>query len=693
MVLKCSENSGLSEFSPAQRGNMATRFPLCFLLVVFVVTAHVTGAAEEEERGGPRKVVTEEDDSPQADDEWDLGRRKPCTKEAESPEPGDPAPAFTVPTLDGQLVYEPDSFRGSLIIHAFTNKSAFLECLWSCQESLSALVQELPDSAHILFLSMDDSAVSDVLWMREQLQKATMQSKDVLTRLHFSPVPVFALGNWIPSVLYYWGCTGHNCGLSQAVFTSSDWKMPLIVKRLNARYDWLMGHWGQRSYRLADAGDGCEPSPGVEGAVAWVSEGGCSYFTKVQNMAKSNASGVLVYALPGNPIQDMNCVGTECDVPLDLPAAMVHLEPSVSHALRSGKSVNVSFQTTPSPNLFISIDQQGALAEMGWFLYPTFRFINWQAQWFDFYASLLNKLQSPAKVISVFDHVKMQGEGGAIATVDLPLGLLDSNKLELDVSLSCPSRRDSSCAHWDHTVQLFVCCDPHSPYCNMELGRWITAFRRGTGRWLTDVSPLLPLLESSKCTFTMKTVPWAMPWITSLNLRFSFTNDTAEEPPLRPFRVTSLYKGGTFDKNYNKRYQPIKFSVPVSTKKVELYAVITGHGSDENSCGEFCVTSHHFLVNSVYNNTLVFDSAGSPLGCAMRVPEGAVPNEHGTWLYGRGGWCDGLQVNPWKVDLTKQVDMSFSNTVLYSGLFEDQDPNPTQQPGYIIMSSFLVFYK
>lgn len=44
--------------------------------------------------------------------------------------------------------------------------------------------------------------------------------KEVLSRLHFSPVPVFALGNWIPNVLYYWGCMGHNCGLSQAVFTS-----------------------------------------------------------------------------------------------------------------------------------------------------------------------------------------------------------------------------------------------------------------------------------------------------------------------------------------------------------------------------------------------------------------------------------------------------------------------------------------
>lgn len=44
--------------------------------------------------------------------------------------------------------------------------------------------------------------------------------------------------------------------------------------------------------------------------------------------------------------------------------------------------------------------------------------------------------------------------------------------------------------------------------------------------------------------------------------------------------------------------------------QVELYAVITGHGSDDHSCGEFCVTSHHFLVNAAFNNSLTFDSAG-----------------------------------------------------------------------------------
>ena len=36
--------------------------------------------------------------------------------------------------------------------------------------------------------------------------------------------------------------------------------------------------------------------------------------------------------------------------------------------------------------------------------------------------------------------------------------------------------------------------------------------------------------------------------------------------------------------------------------------------------------------------------AGTQWGCADRVTQGSVPNEHGTWQYGRAGWCDGQQV-------------------------------------------------
>lgn len=50
---------------------------------------------------------------------------------------------------------------------------------------------------------------------------------------------------------------------------------------------------------------------------------------------------------------------------------------------RSGQPVYVSFQNTPSPSFFFGINQQGVLAEMGWFLYPSFSFVNWQAQWWE----------------------------------------------------------------------------------------------------------------------------------------------------------------------------------------------------------------------------------------------------------------------------------------------------------------------
>ncbi|NP_001373269.1 uncharacterized protein LOC337520 precursor [Danio rerio] len=607
-------------------------------------------------------------------------------------EPGDPAPAFQVHTLDGMFVYSPRNESGrALIVHAFTNKSAFLECLWTWSESLSDLLDYLPSSTEVLMLSMDETAEQDALWMREQVYRAAAhRGKEILSRLHFSPTHVYNLGNWIPRVLYSWGCGGHNCGLGQVVFSSPDWKGPVIGKRLNARYDWLYAHWSTDPYRLLDVGDGCAPVASLKGAVAWVSEGGCSFFTKIKNMEKSNATGVLVYALPGNNIQDMNCKGDECFTSLHIPASMVHFQPKVKEALQKGRPVNVKFQVTPSRSFFFGIDQRGVLSEMGWFLYPSFRFMAWQAQWFVFNDALLEQLSQPAVTVSVFDHHDMHGNAGAHAVVDLPADISPYDVLELDTSLSCPGRRDETCAHWDHTVQLFVCCNDSSPYCNQELGRWVTAFRRGTGHWLTDVSALIPLLNNKKCSFTMKTAPWAMPWMTTLNLRFSQSNKTER---LYPFEVMPLFNGGTFDKDYNRRYHEITFSIPAATKKVELYAVITGHGSDDNNCGEFCVTSHYFLINRSINNTLVFEAAGSPLGCSLLVPKGGVPNECGTWLYGRGGWCDGLQVDPWRTDITSQLDMSGSNSVRYFGLFEGRDPNPKTDPGNILMYSYLVFYQ
>ncbi|XP_078094114.1 uncharacterized protein LOC144509317 isoform X2 [Mustelus asterias] len=559
---------------------------------------------------------------PTADHEWGSGSGAAVPPPASGLEPGMLAPAFTLQTLDGELSFPPppEQQPRSFIFNAFTNKSGFLECMWTSGDSLAALLHRLPRRSHVVFLSFDDSAPRDVEWMKHQLVgamekrfKNTSRFKDLLSQLHFVPIPVYALGNWIPDIFYAWRCQRHNCGLAQVAFTSSELKLTVVAKRLDARYDWIMKGWRSVPYVLRDGGDGCNISTRVKGAVAFVSdEGNCSYFTKIKNMATSEALGVLVYVRPGRPLQDMNCKGVECLTAINIPASIMHFQKNVIDVLRNHAKVNVTFQQTPSPNFFFGIDMDRRLSELGWFLYPTFNFVVWHAQWFIYFKNLTTKLQAPATIINVFNDTVMQGKKGAVAIMELQQDLSSYNHLELDASLSCPGTRDETCAHWDHTVQFYVCCVQNSSYCNLELGRWITPFRRRIGRWLTDVSPLLPLFNAKKCTFTLKTVPWAMPWKPSLNLRFSKRNQPSSgySSSLYPYKLLQLFTGGIFNINYNKKYQPIKFAVPSSTKKVELYAVITGHGSDENGCGEFCVTSHHFVINGIHNNSKIFDNAG-----------------------------------------------------------------------------------
>jgi hypothetical protein len=72
-----------------------------------------------------------------------------------------------------------------------------------------------------------------------------------------------------------------------------------------------------------------------------------------------------------------------------------------------------------------------------------------------------------------------------------------------------------------------------------------------------------------------------------------------------------------------------------------------------------------------------------------------VPNEHGTWFYGRGGWCDGAPVVPWVIDVGQALEvLGGTNHARYAGLFGglDPDPDPSTAPGWIQMQAVLVWY-
>ena len=215
------------------------------------------------------------------------------------------------------------------------------------------------------------------------------------------------------------------------------------------------------------------------------------------------------------------------------------------------------------------------------------------------------------------------------------------------------------------------------------LARWITPFHRANGHWITDITPHLPVLFTTGefLNFTMNTWLTSGHWVVTLNvylIRQSFLNaripwmsnkapDSAY-PSMLPSSWKCLYSSyDHFDSRYNEN-RTLLFNVSTSdADAVQLVAIITGHGNDEYGCGKFCPTSHVFIVNGNDSNSVSFGSAGTLFGCTRKVSGGGIPNEAGTWIYGRNGWCDGSAVPPWTWDVSSQVKaFLFARTAQHS---------------------------
>ena len=112
-----------------------------------------------------------------------------------------------------------------------------------------------------------------------------------------------------------------------------------------------------------------------------------------------------------------------------------------------------------------------------------------------------------------------------------------------------------------------------------------------------------------------------------------------------------LWGGGGFYSDgefvYNENHQAIAFNIPEDAKKVEFTTYITGHGwgGDSGNCAEFCNTIHKFTINGgVGNFQKSHPTAGSGNYCMQpsTIAQGVIPNQYGTWGYGRQGWCPGF---------------------------------------------------
>ncbi|MEC7260873.1 MAG: peptide-N-glycosidase F-related protein [Candidatus Thermoplasmatota archaeon] len=329
-------------------------------------------------------------------------------------------------------------------------------------------------------------------------------------------------------------------------------------------------------------------------------------------------------------------------------------------------------------------------------------------QWNAEFEPEIRMQDSGIDVVTLYDFERHAGGWGANhnsyrnATFTLPENLSSYDTLEVFHEHACDERANryqksdgsyGGCHEWDYLAHLYICDADNSSICGTEFMRWITTYGR-EGRWLTDISPYLFMLEDDQeRRFRYKGANKG-----DLTIKFLFSNWGSGE---RAFDAEFGFTGGQFDGTYNNesRYvRSLNFTVPSETTRVEIVATITGHGfqQDDANCAEFCDHQHHYYMDShhtyewhpiVYSNT----------GCENEVNNGVVANQFGSWPFGRAGWCAGQDVKQWSFDITSWVDMNGQNNELtYRGLFNGQEYNPTGESSKggrnIVAEIWVVFY-
>jgi len=294
-------------------------------------------------------------------------------------------------------------------------------------------------------------------------------------------------------------------------------------------------------------------------------------------------------------------------------------------------------------------------------------------------------------VLTIFEDDNAT-EDDQYATVDFPDAstMAGFDTMMIDLTLGCIGNGElGDCPAWDYLVYLFLCDDKMKDSCNLEIGRWITTYHR-EGRWVHDVSALLPYFADGGTKY----LRWNSSNDYELHMDIRLSNRGKTE---KPTQIYPLFAGQhKLDATYNDNWDEITVNIPADAVKVELATVITGHGmAQPDNCAEFCNTDHHFYVNGTNNdNTLDFPITDTDpnFGCMNQVGEGTVPNQFGTWWFGRGGWCPGKQVPVVMTDITAQVTKGADNTFDYKGFHNGAVYNGDNW-NHIRLSSWLVISK
>merc|ERR1711871_1075397 len=668
--------------------------------------------------------------------------------------PGQAAPSF------GKFL---DGLERPLTIFCFNASDPFSRSMlvadFSVREFVNTTDRLGDEPGTMVFTAADEVSQS---YLKDALEKLSAVAKDLLPMQRFDrfqkrihTISLSSETNQLSSVLAQWPTAINTMTVSIGPTTMS-------TQRLDCFYGWCP--WPadppQQVALTADVLDGCSNLTGLVSRTSWSlvtisGRSSCTYESAAAAAAAAGAPGVVLVTQPGSALVPAG-VNNSIDA-MGIPVTMIS---STAAAAISNAAAGAGLQSVtallgyeiPQLGFYAAVDTDELLQSVGWQKQPYLSTLVWELQWLNYQADIRRRTSQPAFV------VPLSGSRGSSvpswmpwnATVDFPASLVAAVygtesapvSMEIDMQLTCAGNHDKDCSVWDHCVVLTAHCQHHNSLNNepgggrFELGRWVTPFKRRVGRWLTPATELMPLLfgshkSGSTCSFHMEVGGEA--WRAAVSLRFiphSIPTSKYWGAPSDGIPLTFPNTQTNFDSPAYNNNRTVTVSVPSAATRVAIEAVITGHGN----C-EFLPPSHHYEIRSsgchndsakqekkevrshlhgTYSSSdIAFDrymQAGTPLGCAYLVSKGSVPNEHGTWMYGRNGWCDGQDVKPLVWDVTESFMAAralqdddcnsasvaeTSITVTYHALSYDVGgSNPTNAGcgGYILLSNNLVWW-
>lgn len=284
--------------------------------------------------------------------------------------------------------------------------------------------------------------------------------------------------------------------------------------------------------------------------------------------------------------------------------------------------------------------------------------------------------------VTVYNLRKLTYYGNYDTSAVLPTGKT-YRKIRLHYILgryACPGGT-TYCGSWDYTTQLWI----KPPGADtVEIARVITPYATdwlATNRkndYVIDITDYSSLLNGN-LDFRYKYDGYS--WGFTLTLKIEFIEGT---PPMNNIAIKNIYDGyfayGNAGNPIENYLIPKPNSYLTAGTKAFIKNTISGHGSDDNGCGEFCSKYYSMKING----TQISQKQLWRADCGIND----IFPQTGTWIYDRANWCPGNIVKPLFHDVTPYTTAAttFSADI-------DMEPYTSSSPsgGYNIVSQLITY--